>query len=182
MIEDLNSKNLEERLRAGDKTALDAVYRGFKDEFLNYVKRYDINYETSLDIFQDAIIVLYQNFTTNNLQLQNSSVKTYLFGIGKHKVFNYLKSKNKHLRIVNDVEDYEELNIKEPNLSFYQQQLAKQLSQISESCKDLLQLYYYRNLTINEIVQQTHYKDANTVKSHKSRCMKRLKSLVNSKQ
>ncbi|BAO75182.1 RNA polymerase sigma factor [Winogradskyella sp. PG-2] len=182
MNKDLKEQNLEERLRAEDKSALDIVYKNYRSEFLNYVKRYEIDYETSLDIFQDAIIAMYQNFAIKKIYLEKSTVKTYLFGIGKHKTFNYLKSKNKHLRIVNDVEDYEELDIEEPSLNFYQKQLAKQLNQISESCKEVLKLYYYRNLTINEIVEQTHYKDANTVKSHKSRCMKRLKSLVNSKQ
>ncbi|MEL6925658.1 MAG: hypothetical protein AAFO94_16555 [Bacteroidota bacterium] len=39
-------------------------------------------------------------------------------------------------------------------------------------------MFYYRGLSIAEIVEQTDYKDANTVKAYKSRCLKKLKQLI----
>ena len=80
----------------------------------------------------------------------------------------------------NDIEEFRDIEPKGNDLNYYQVELAKLIGNISESCRELLRLYYYRNLSINEIVERTQYKDANTVKSHKSRCMKRLKSLVSS--
>ncbi len=182
MSKDSNHQNLETRLRADDKSALEYVYKLYREEFINYTKRYNITYEDALDIFQDAIIAMYQNFVVKQLHLQNSTIKTYLFGIGKHKIYNCLKSKDRHLSIEKEVEDYKKVITENEGLTFYQKQLAKQLNHISESCREILRLYYYRNLSINEIVEQTHYKDANTVKSHKSRCMKHLKSLTGRKK
>jgi len=59
-----------------------------------------------------------------------------------------------------------------------QKALAQRMNEISDSCRSLLKLFYYRGLTIDDIVEQTHYKDSNTVRSQKSRCLKHLKSLL----
>ncbi|GAB5564716.1 MAG: hypothetical protein Wins2KO_17790 [Winogradskyella sp.] len=180
MVKEIHEDDLQQRLRADDKSALELVYKSYKSEFLNYSKRFQINTNETLDIYQDAVIAMYQNFTVKKLELKDSSVKTYLFGIGKHKIYNVLKKNNKHLKIVNEVEDFEEIKVDADDLNYYQKQLSELLKNISDSCKELLRLYYYRNLTVSEIVEHTNYKDANTVKSHKSRCMKRLKSMVRS--
>ncbi|MGV6830107.1 MAG: RNA polymerase sigma factor [bacterium] len=179
MYKELDDIGLQECLRADDRSALAYIYEAHKDEFVNFSKRYELRIEDSLDIYQDAIIAMYQNFVTQQLQLQSSSIKTYLFGIGKHKIYNKLKVDKKYLQVVPKKESYEEVILEESNLTYYQDQLVKLLANMSESCKEILRLYYYRNLTVNEIVTLTNYKDANTVKSHKSRCMKTLKSMVN---
>lgn len=179
MIEHIQEEDLQQRLREDDKSALEYIYKSYKSEFINFSQRYKLNIEDALDIYQDAIIAMYQNFVMQHLELNTSSIKTYLFGIGKYKIFNVLKERSKYLQVVKEQNDYDEIKLEENEFNLYQKQLSNLLSNISESCRDLLKLYYYRNLTINEIVEQTNYKDANTVKSHKSRCMKRLKSLVN---
>lgn len=150
----------------------------YKAEFLSFIKQYDVEHESAEDIYQDAVIALYQNFSTKKLSLEKSSLKTYLFGIGKNITYKHLQARNKQLSVVGELEDHQTIEFETPGLNRYQQELAKQLNNISDSCKELLRLYYYRNLTIQEIVDNSIYKDANTVKSHKSRCMKKLKSLV----
>lgn len=180
MAEHIQDNDLQNRLRAEDKSALEFVYKSYKSEFLNFSQRYKVDYDDALDAYQDAVIAMYQNFVMNELELTNSSIKTYLFGIGKHKIYRIVKSKQKQLKIENDIEEFRDIEPKENDLNYYQEELAKLIGNISESCRELLRLYYYRNLSINEIVERTQYKDANTVKSHKSRCMKRLKSLVSS--
>jgi len=181
MAETIREEDLQQRLRAEDKSALEFVYKTYKSEFINYSKRFELNNDEALDVYQDAIIAMYQNFTMQQLELTSSSIKTYLFGIGKHKIYKLCKSKNKQIKIENNIEDFEDIELNDDSLNYYQKELSKLIANISDSCKELLRLYYYRNLTVQEIVEQTQYKDANTVKSHKSRCMKRIKSLVSTK-
>ena len=168
---------LEKAFFDGDEEALKSIYGIYKNEFVNYFRTYNINDEELLDIYQDSIIVVYQKFSNENFELKNSSLKTYLYGIAKHKIYDYFKRKNYK---TNDFEDLK-INDKEFELkkapSLYEKLLAKHLKSISESCQEVLRLYYYRNLSIKEIVMKTDYKDENTVKSHKSRCLKRLKAL-----
>jgi RNA polymerase sigma-70 factor (ECF subfamily) len=179
-MERRNTDDLYLRLLNGDESALVEVYDKYKPEFLNYFKSYDINTQSIVDIYQDSIIVIYQKVLCQKIELTTSSLKTYIFGIGKNKVYDYFKGK----RIKTDkietlkVEDQDFEIEKEPNI--YEKTLAKNLDLISESCQRILKLFYYRGLSIKEIVKQTDYKDENTVKSHKSRCLKRLKELCNS--
>ena len=76
-----------------------------------------------------------------------------------------------------ETDGYTEIDFNDANPSDNQLKLARRLNEISDSCRQVLQLFYYRGLTIEEIVELTHYKDGNTVRSHKSRCLKHLKSL-----
>lgn len=171
--------HLYERLLSADESAMVDLYDSYRGEFLNFFKSYNINEESILDIFQDAVIVVYQKVYVENLKLSSSTLKTYLFGIGKHKVYDYFKKK----KITND--NIKQLKVEDRNFEIddapnvYEQTLAKNLSLISESCQQVLKLFYYRGLSIKDIVAQTDYKDENTVKSHKSRCLKKLKELCN---
>ena len=172
-----SDKLLEKAFFEGNEKALKSIYNNYKGEFISYFRKYKINTEDILDIYQDSIIVVYQKFSKGNAELRNASLKTYLYGVAKHKMYDYFNQKNYK---TNEFEDLkivdEEFEIKkEPSL--YEKLLAKHLKTISESCQQVLRLYYYRNLSIKEIVMKTDYKDENTVKSHKSRCLKRLKAL-----
>lgn len=173
----VSDNQLQKCLRADDKKVLEEVYVSYKSEFINYAKRYDIERSDVLDIYQDAIVALHQKFVMSQLELTKSTVKTYLFGIGKNKLFKKLKAQNRMLLVTVETDEYIQIEIEQDSPSENQKKLAKNLNEISGTCKELLKLFYYRNLTIEEIVQLTDYKDGNTVRSQKSRCLKSLKSL-----
>ena len=173
-----SDNQLQKQLRLDNKKALEEVYNMYRQEFLNYSKRYPLVEADIVDIYQDAVIAMHQNFVMSQLELETSSIKTYLFGIGKNKIFKKLKEEHKVLRIETETSDsYETVDI-EPHAPTHNQIiLAKKLNEISESCKTILKLFYYRGLTIDDIVATTDYKDGNTVRSQKSRCLKHLKTL-----
>ncbi|MFK7749980.1 MAG: RNA polymerase sigma factor [Kordia sp.] len=168
---------LQDLLRSDNKKALETIYVQYKNEFLNYAKKYNLDAYNATDIYQDAIIAMHHNFVNSKLVLTSSSIKTYLFGIGKFKILKKLKEANRLLNVETKEEEYTEITIDEATPSERSILLSAHLDTISESCRTVLELFYYRNLTVEEIVQLTDYKDGNTVRSHKSRCLKRLKSL-----
>ncbi|QHI35666.1 hypothetical protein IMCC3317_10120 [Kordia antarctica] len=170
---------MQQRLRNDDKKALGEVYLSYKVAFVNYAIRYNIDNDTILDIYQEAIIAMHQNFVIKQTVLQNSTVKTYLFGIGKHKIYDYLKA-NKKMFAITDASSNEitEINIEDTAPTERQQLLALNFEKLGESCKEILKLFYYRGFSIKDIVFHTHYKDENTVKSHKSRCLKKLTTFI----
>lgn len=169
---------IQERLRNNDKKALEEVYLTYKNEFINYGLRFNVDKEDLIDVYQDSVIALYQNFITKQVHLEKSTLKTYLFGIGKHKIFDRLKEKKRFVGAVTVEDDYEEIVSEDIVLTEEQVQLQKYFVHLGESCQHILKLFYYRSLSIKEIVAQTHYKDENTVKSHKSRCLKKLIALI----
>jgi len=115
----------------------------------------------------------------------NSSMKTYLFGIGKFMIFDSLKEKKRttsyepQLHLVDDQIEAISLNPTDA-LSEEQILLRKYFKQLGEKCKQVLTLFYYRGLSIKEIVQEAGYKDENTAKATKSRCLKMLREMINS--
>lgn len=169
---------LQERLRQDDKKVLAEVYSQHKEAFLNYGIRYNLDRSELMDIYQDSVVALYQNFVEKQTVLEKSSIKTYLFGIAKNQIFSSLKAKSRLYALPDEPEEFETVELDRDTATEEQKLLAQYFGQIGESCQEILKMYYYRGLTIKEMVEYSHYKDENTVKSHKSRCLKKLKSLI----
>lgn len=169
---------LQERLRNDDKKVLGEVYSQHKEAFLNYGIRYNLDRSELMDIYQDSVVAMYQNFVEKQTILEKSSIKTYLFGIAKNQIFTLLKAKSRLYALPDEPEEVEVIELDIDSTTEEQQLLAKYFGQIGDSCQELLKMYYYRGFTIKEMVEHSDYKDENTVKSYKSRCLKKLRELV----
>lgn len=169
---------LQERLRRDDKKALAEVYSAHKEVFLNYGVRYNLDRSELMDIYQDSVVAMYQNFVEKQTVLEKSTIKTYLFGIAKNQIFSSLKAKSRLYALPDEPEEIETVTLDTEVVTQEQKLLATYFNRIGESCQEILKMYYYRGLTIKEMVEYSHYKDENTVKSHKSRCLKKLKQLI----
>ncbi|MCH2034454.1 MAG: sigma-70 family RNA polymerase sigma factor [Tenacibaculum sp.] len=179
MSKSINDISLQEELRNGNRNSLKEVYVTYRSDFLKYAFTYNISETDALDIYHDTIIAFNKSFVINKTVLEKSSVKTYLFGIGKNKIYNHFKKSKKVVLVKDQKEDgYDSISIESVEPTIEQITLSNALEKISKSCKTLLRLFYFRNLDIEEILRVTDYKDANTISSHKSRCMKKLKELV----
>ena len=167
---------LQSQLRANDRGAFKKLYTHYREEFLNFSKRYGVTRDDALDVYQDATVALFQKFVSQQFEIKHSTVKTYLFGIAKNKLYQVLKKNSKKVEFEWElnVEAEQELN---EEISEDVKKLADRINSLSESCQRLIKMFYYRNLTVDEIVELTEYNDGNTVRSHKSRCVKRLKKL-----
>src|SRR3546814_621456 len=175
--------NKESRLIAqilsGDQKAIEKIYTQYKTEFLAYASRFSLNSEDAVDIYQDSMVVLYQNISSGKLTSLTSSVKTYLFAIGKHKIYNRLKVKT----TTADIADYEFLLEEESDEEFLLQEeniqkVQKAYQQLGGKCREVLKLFYYENRTIEEIKERLDYISKDVVKSQKSRCIKQIKGIL----
>lgn len=172
-----------ENFRKGDDEALRKVYVEYRQPFLNYARKFQLDDDAILDVYQDSIIALHENLVRGKLKDLKSSLKTYLFGIGKHKVYAYLrKHKKTHLMENEQIpsESVPEFDI-EPERGFLtekQEHIKKALEKMGGRCQNILELFYYRGLTIDEIRDCEGYENNNTVKSQKSRCLKNLKKMI----
>ncbi|ARN76790.1 hypothetical protein BST97_01550 [Nonlabens spongiae] len=167
---------LKRRFQENDPEALRDVYVAYKDELLNWLIRYNLNMEDRLDIYQDAIIELQHKLVTQKVTLEKASIKTYLFGICKFLAIRHHKAR-KMEQVSDSEEQVAEIKVEE-DLSENSKLLALSFKKLGAACQELISMFYYRGLTIKEMVELSNYKDENTVKSAKSRCMKKLKELV----
>ncbi len=163
---------LKRAFRSNAEKAIDAVYKNYRRAFINFAKSYNLPDDEMIDVFQESVIALYQNLQRNRVEERQSSVKTYLFSIGKYKLINAAKKlqrkmeQNEMETIVNNETGKMDLNL----------QLS--LQQLGDSCREILTLYYYRQYSIDAIMHRLSFKNENTVKAAKSRCLKKLKEII----
>jgi len=171
-------------LKKGPNQGLEKIYNEYRNSFLQFAKKYDLDHDTLIDIYQDAFIALREHAINGKLDSIKSSVKTYLFSIGKYMIFDQLKKQKQTLSYENSIGHKESAEIEEvfeePQLTAEQRLLQQHFKNLGKRCQEMLTLFYYRGLTIDEITESLGYESKNVVKSQKSRCLKSLKELIKS--
>ena len=88
------------KIKSGGHTELGMVYEEYRTEFLKWItKEYECSDDDSKDIYQLTILIFYDNVRTGKLERLVSSVKTYLFGIGKNIVMENRRKANRQIPI-----------------------------------------------------------------------------------
>lgn len=183
----MSTKAIISELKQGSRDMLKKVYLANRNEFFKFANRFRMKEEDVEDVYQDAIIVLFENAQKGKLDALNCSITTYLFSIGKYMIYDLNRKK---VKMVNTKDDYVlDSNDHQLIRSFreeqhpdaYQEKLLRNFQLLGEKCKEILELFYYRGLTIDEIVLAQGYGNKNVVKSQKSRCLKSLKELIHTK-
>lgn len=175
-------KVILEALKNDNKSVLKSIYLEHKSAFIGFAKTYNMDYEDAQDIYQDAVIALRENALKGHLDNLNSELKTYLFSIGKYMIYKRLKEKKK-LHFIDSIEktnDFDELKITDIDYNFNtrQRQLQIAFKSLGAKCQTLLNLFYMRGFTLDEIVEEFNYNTKDVAKSQKSRCLKSLKKII----
>lgn len=180
----MNDEQLISQLKKRDRDALKNVYLEYKTEFFKFSSRYTTDKVTLEDIFQDAIIVLYENALAGKLDNLKSTLKTYLFGTGKFMLFKHFRDSKKDIRTDQDYvfDNYEQAVIEEVSedegLNAYQKLLVANFKKLGDKCREILELFYLQGMKLDEIMGLQGYENKNVAKSQKSRCLKTLKDLI----
>jgi RNA polymerase sigma factor (sigma-70 family) len=167
-------------IKSGNEQALTKIYKAYRDEFIRWSGRhYQCPEEVAKDIYQVSIVIFYENIVSGKLTELKSSIKTYLFAIGKNKILEQhveMKRQEKMQEnfIYEPLEEY--VNPEEKEEVF--RAMEKALSGLGEPCKTLLELYYYKNFSIEQIAKVMGYKGNDSAKTQKYKCLMRLKKMV----
>lgn len=185
-MEEENTKNIIKLIRGGDQLVLRKIYDENREAFIKFSRKYNVERYDAIDIYQDAIIVLYENIANGKITDLKSKVSTYLFAIGKYKIFQMHRDNSKvelsselHLEEENI---YLDVNLYNEKLTNRQNLLNKYYSQLGKRCKEILKLFYYEGYTLDEIINILKYSDKNVLKSQKSRCMRQLRDWIKEEQ
>jgi RNA polymerase sigma-70 factor (ECF subfamily) len=175
--------NIFEQLRKDPDEVLVKLYGQYRKEFLSWAyKTYAVLEEDSTDCFQDAMIIFYRNIKSGKLNHLNSSIKTYLFSIGKNLLFRKFKDKSRHLPLTDSIyRETDSDNFEFPELysgNSIENVIAAMVSKLKDPCKSILKYFYYRGFSMDEIAEEMNYKNAQTVKAQKVRCIKELQGLI----
>lgn len=173
-----SDQHIINEIRSGNEEHLKALYRLYRNEFIAWSgKQYGANGEQAKDVFQDAVIAFYSNIQTGKLTTLTCTLKSYLFEIGKRKLINLLKRERRITyeidpQLINRKENEDYMN--EENEVHSQEQIREAIAKLPEDCQSVLKLFYFKEYDMDSIAREMGYKNADTAKSKKSVCMKRL--------
>src|ERR1700744_548006 len=132
--------------------------------------------EDARDIFQEAMIVLYEKAKSGSFEL-NCQLKTYLYSVCRRL---WLKRLSQMQRITPEVGNIEETVPVEEELELHEQRhldflvMEKSLKSLGEPCRSLLEAYYLQKQNMVEIADNFGYTNADNAKNQKYKCLMRL--------
>jgi RNA polymerase sigma-70 factor (ECF subfamily) len=175
-----DAKILEDLRDTPDKL-ISVLYRRHKSTFLGYIRRYGGESADHLEVYHDSMLAFYDIWLEGKYDATRASISTLLCAIGRNKLLTRLGKQTREVELTElnsqvDVGIEETSEVEDQLLDSVEQALSR----IGDGCREIIVLFYYHRRSIAEITRQLKYKNENVVKAHKSRCMKRLKEIVQS--
>ncbi|MEE1963595.1 sigma-70 family RNA polymerase sigma factor [Allomuricauda taeanensis] len=166
-------------LRTGDELQVKKLYYAFRQACNGLCGKYGVSPDDAADIYQDCFLIMRDHAISGKLYTVKSSFKTYLLGVAKNLIFNKLKT-NALRRTFDAGQIGEDESVdSEDSLTEEQRIFTLSFGELGENCRELLTMALYRGLTNEEITQIRSYENESVTRSHKSRCIKKLKDIVN---
>jgi len=172
-------KQLLVGLAGNDKKAIESIYRENYTVIKGFVLNNNGSVDDARDIFQEAMIVLYEKALSGTFEL-HCQIKTYMYSVCRRlwlkrlqhdqkfttKVENLLET----VHVEEELEDHEK-----KNTDFMIMESA--MNKIGEPCKSLLDAYYLQKKSMQDIASEFGYTNADNAKTQKYKCLVRLKKI-----
>ena len=177
----INNKEqlLLEGLAANEAGAIETIYRENYGIIQSFILKNNGYPEDARDVFQEAMIVLYQKAISGSFEL-SCQVKTYLYSVCRRLWLKKLQQQNRYFP---SVELLKETVPIENELEAHEKQAAdfnlleEALAKIGEPCKGILEAYYIQKKSMPDIAATFGYTNADNAKTQKYKCLLRLKKI-----
>ena len=179
MNSNLKEQELIKGLAVNDKTSIEAIYKDNYGPIQNLILNNNGTEDDAKDIFQEALIVLYEKAKSGVFEL-NCQVKTYLYSVSKRL---WLKRLQKNSRYELQSNGLEETVYVEDDLGMHEKRnselgmMEHAMTNIGEPCKSLLEAYYIHKQNMQEIAEAFGYTNSDNAKNQKYKCLIRLRKL-----
>ncbi len=170
---------LLEGLAKEQKNAIDSIYKNNYRSIQKLILNNNGSEEDAADVFQEAIIVLYEKAMNPEFRL-SCQIKTYLYSVAKRLWLKRLQLKQRFSALPDEIDGLtSEENSMESEIeiqnNFHLMEMA--MSKLGEPCRSLIEAYYIEKKDMNEIAALFNYTNSDNAKTQKYKCMIRLKKL-----
>ena len=187
------------RLIDGDRQVFDVIYTTFKSQFIALFRKVQgLGREEAETLFHDSCAILLNNVESGRLtrdSIHNSQLKAYLNNTGKYILFNKRRKRQVPLSVDTDyIMTYGDLDSARKHNSksmardseeSYDTEMDDKLfimrttvRDMPQPCDQLLKLVIYMKKSNKEVAEIMNYANADSVKTQRSRCMKKLRDKV----
>lgn len=173
-----NEQALLHGLAVADRAAVETIYKLHYKMVQALVVANNGTAEDAKDIFQEAMVVLYEKVTGGAFEL-NCQLKTYLYAVSRRLWLRRLQQASRYL--LSDTEN-EQAAVEEDMEVHVQRDLEfrmmeKAMGSLGEPCRSLLEAFYIRKQGMQEIAELFGYTNADNAKTQKYKCLVRLKKI-----
>ncbi len=164
-----------ERLNKGDEKALDYLYKKYYRMMTKIVLSNNGTEEEAKDIFQDGLLVFWQKAVRGDLIL-TSKISTFLYSICLNL---WRKELDRKSRLTNEIKDGETYQAGESEEKV--KIVRTCIDELGDTCRKILTYHYFDGMSMQDIADKMEFANADTAKTKKYKCKKRLDKLIKSK-
>lgn len=174
----LSDNDFIDGLRNGDSNVLSALYKKYYNLVLKFVVNNSGSEEAARDIYQEAVIVLYENVQKPEFSL-NCQLQTYIYSVARRLWLKELRRNGKNT-LFKETEEEELADVSTETDAYTErekefEQLNKSLANLGEPCGSLITDFYVKKMSMEDIAEKYGYTNADTAKNQKYKCLQRLK-------
>ncbi|PIF47673.1 RNA polymerase sigma factor (sigma-70 family) [Chryseobacterium sp. 52] len=152
------------------------------EKYFGYAKKFVVNNSGNLedaeDIFQDALLILYEKLYADNFNAY-ACLGSYVMGISKNLWLKKLRNKDFILEVTEDyyAKNQEEIDLAIENEVHYWDRLGVYMNSISSHCKNLIQDIFMKNKSIEEIQNKYQYSSKHNAQNQKHKCVEQIRKI-----
>jgi RNA polymerase sigma factor (sigma-70 family) len=156
------------------------LYKQYSGMVIAYIISNQGSQQDGEDVFQEALIA-FINLVKSGKFRGEASLQTTFVSIARNIWLNEQK-KRKSLDTRGKIYENTRQQEADPANLLLQREVSEQfldlMSRLGDSCKSLLTMVYYENLSNREILERTHYENEQVIRNKKYKCMKELTDLI----
>ena len=166
-------------LAKGEDKSLEIIYSENFPVVLRMILQHNGSEDDAKDVFQEAIIVLYEKVQKNDFTL-SSRLKTFLYSVCRHlwlkkvhRTYGLYALTPELEEVIPAAEELEEHEARDQEFRI----MEGAMSSIGQPCQTILEDYYLHKKSMQEIAASFGYTNADNAKTQKYKCLSRLKKL-----
>lgn len=177
-------QDLLDKIRNNEPATMKSLYHDHREAFVVWsCNRYQCSDDDALEIYQRAFSIMYFNARSGKLTELTSTLKTYLFSIGKNLFREKFRDKHNQVVHLEDHQNHIEQDIDTSIMDAYQNEyqkilVRKLLNEIGDPCRTLLELMFIKGYSTEAVVREMGYSDERVVRKRKSLCLKQLRKMA----
>jgi RNA polymerase sigma factor (sigma-70 family) len=181
MIDNIQQTLLKELIQPDIERPVRQLYEAYFETIVAQVYANGGSRDDGADIFQDAVMILIEKVKTAQFRGE-SSIKTFLSAIARNLWLHELRTRERRKKRELFFMDGEDTSTPAETAFFNQdaiRDLNLMLGEIGDLCKRLLTGFYYEDKSMRELLHEFDYENEQVLRNKKSKCMKKLKDLLN---
>ncbi len=169
------------KIKGGNRQVLRKVYEDYRELFGKWArKHFQCDEKLIVEAYHTAVIIFYYHVKEEKINNRNANITTYIMALGKNILVGMLDESSE---MIQKAEKARYAEIDHTLLDCYRDESNKSLingllNQIGEPCKTVLELYYLKEYTMEDIAFKMGYQTNEAVAKRKFICLQQMRKLM----